>query len=291
MPKAAEPPHRDRIPQPRARYLESPIGRKRRAIERGGVHKSQFRRHRHGKFSRGLGVLGVSTIDHETGHDNRRTERFPIARAELAGPARRIDPRDAGPVTLLEVRDAGADPADNSHGLVSQNQRQLWQGPFARRQVEVRMANAASLDLNEDFSSARPWIFHVLDDQRGTGLAKHGSFHRQGFDALRKARTSSCRGGITPPFFALIANRRSCSARLPRQTAPPHRPWGRQEKKREAKTSPKTEPAKVWTTLPTLIRKQTKARVSLTPSPTIRANRLVGAHPEFRPSPSHVTTG
>src|SRR5207245_11329455 len=103
MAKAAEPPHRDSIPQPRTRNLERSIGRKPRAIKWGRVHKRQLRRHWHGKFSRGHSVLGVTAIDHETGHHNRRTERFPIACAELAGSTRRIDPRDAGPVTLLEV--------------------------------------------------------------------------------------------------------------------------------------------------------------------------------------------
>src|SRR2546422_5907908 len=86
-----------------------------------------------------------------------------------------------------------------------QNQRQLRQVPFACGQVEVRMAHATSLDLNEDFTRARPWIFHVFDDQRSAGLAKHGSFHRQGFDALdrKSTRLNSSHGYISYAVFCL----------------------------------------------------------------------------------------
>jgi hypothetical protein len=43
--------------------------------------------------------------------------------------------------------------------------------------MEIRVADAAGFDFDQDFAGAGPRVNYVLDDERGTGLVKYRSFH------------------------------------------------------------------------------------------------------------------
>src|ERR1700733_9483729 len=92
----------------------------------------------------------------------------------LAMTAGRVEPRHANPIAFLDALDAGADRDHAADGLVARDKRQFrLQRPVAGRSVNVGVANAASLGLDQDLARAGrrnvPFLLYqgftkVLDD-------------------------------------------------------------------------------------------------------------------------------
>ena len=85
----------------------------------------------------------------------------------LAVAAGGVQPGHADPVALLDRRDAGADGRDGADALVAGNEgRRGLHRPVAVGGVQVGVAHARGLDLDQDLARARLGYRHLLDRQR-----------------------------------------------------------------------------------------------------------------------------
>ena len=92
----------------------------------------------------------------------------------------------------LTPRHAGADGRDDACAFVTGNERQRrLHRPVAVRCVEVRVADAARDDLDQDLAGPGCRDRHFLDRERLAERADHGRFHRLRHE--RSSLTRSCR--------------------------------------------------------------------------------------------------
>ena len=159
-----------------------------------------------------LGECPVA-VDPES-HDVRAVGR-PAGPAGVAGPALRIGIAD-DPAADGEIADRGSDRPDATDEFVTDDDRRSRR--VARRNVDdldVRPADPAGLDLDEDLVGAGNGIRYVLDDQLTLTLVD-GSTHQATSDqAASKAASILVRG--RPP---VAARRGAASCRLPGRTRP-----------------------------------------------------------------------
>ena len=81
--------------------------------------------------------------------------------------ARRVEPGQTNPVAFLDDLDARSDGDHRPDALVSGNERERGlQRPIAVRGVQIGVADAAGLGLDDDLTGARSRNFPLPDDQR-----------------------------------------------------------------------------------------------------------------------------
>ena len=103
-------------------------------------------------------VLGKAAVLGVAAELRLGAHRLPGRQAILAMTASRVEPGHADPVALLDDRDAGADRGDEADGLMARNERQLGlQRPVAGRGMEIGVADAAGLGLDQDLAGAGRW--------------------------------------------------------------------------------------------------------------------------------------
>src|SRR5262249_10929023 len=115
----------------RGRYLERAVRRQTGTVERSCLNVFQFRRYRDSMRRWSLEVLSVSPIHHESCHHNTRAERFAVGGAVLARATGETGPGNAGAVAQAEVPDTGPEFPNYPYSLVSEDQRELAEGPLA----------------------------------------------------------------------------------------------------------------------------------------------------------------
>src|SRR5690606_9863081 len=104
---------------------------------------------------------------------------FPAAQAVLAVTAGRVQPRNADAVAFLDVGDALAHRDHMAYALVAGNEGGIGlYRPVAFSGVQVGVADATGLDLDQDVASGRAWNGDFFDHQRLAEFADHGGFHR-----------------------------------------------------------------------------------------------------------------
>jgi hypothetical protein len=84
------------------------------------------------------------------------TDRLPCGQAMFAVTAGRVEPRYSDPVAFSNNLDTGPDRGNAADGLMTGNERQLWlQRPIACRRMEIRVAHAAGLGLDQDLARTK----------------------------------------------------------------------------------------------------------------------------------------
>ena len=127
----------------------------------------------------GGGELGIPAIHAIAGVDLCLAQRLPARVAVPAVPTGEAEPRDGDPIALGDLlAGVGPERLDDPHALVTRNQRQRrLDRPIAVRGVNVRVAEPAGLDSNEDLAVTRLRPGDVLDAQRLGEVTNDGGLH------------------------------------------------------------------------------------------------------------------
>ena len=142
------------------------------AQQRGRLGIGKGVRNRVGEVLAHHGVLGIAARRIAAGGLEVRAQVLLILLAELAAAACRMDPGDSHAVALLESAGSASSPHHSSHNLVSQYHGE----PLRRRPpldlIEVRMAEAADSDLDQDLSLTGFGFRQIHKSQRFPVLAQ-----------------------------------------------------------------------------------------------------------------------
>ncbi len=92
----------------------------------------------------------MAARDPDARADRILAEHDAAAGARLAAPAAALHPRDSDPVAHRAAVDAGTERHDLAHGLVPEGARELDPRERTLGQVDVRVAETARTDLDED---------------------------------------------------------------------------------------------------------------------------------------------
>ncbi len=92
-------------------------------------------------------------------------------------PPRPCQPRNAHSLAYAQARDTNAQGDDPADDLVTEDQRQLRIGQFAVEHVQIGAAHRASRDTHQHLPRTWPWLGHVPQAQRLTGLLHHHGAH------------------------------------------------------------------------------------------------------------------
>ena len=134
----------------------------------------------------GQGVLGEAAVDRVAGVALALAQRLPAAEAVRAGTAGRVQPRNADPIALTHVRDAGADRDHVPDALVPRNERRRrLDRPVAFDGMQIGVTDAARGDLDQDVAGAGTRNRHLLDREGLAECAHDGGFHGVGHGWLR----------------------------------------------------------------------------------------------------------
>src|SRR5436853_1544718 len=114
-------------------------------------------------------VLSKTALFRTSGDFLRRAEILAAFPAHFTITATVVNPCDADAISNSWIGHVFAFGDYSSDGFVSQRKRKLddfYQlGPIAFRDVEIRMTNAASLDLNKNIVGPRSRLVDLLDGQ------------------------------------------------------------------------------------------------------------------------------
>ena len=125
--------------------------------------------------------LRIAAVDHHAGDHSFAAQVLEPFAALLALPARTVQPRDADTVADLQMRDVGTALHDSADHFVPRDERQpcagLEAGQVAVRDVQVGMAHAAGVDLQQHFIGQGLGSLHLFDAQRLTEVVQASSFH------------------------------------------------------------------------------------------------------------------
>lgn len=118
-------------------------------------------------------LLSVATVGVESGEAGGFAQIFGGGDAEAACSAGGKEPGNADAVTFFQLSCARAERRDSADNLVARDDGQLWQGEVALDDVQVGVAYAAAVDMNDDFTGARDWLGEVTQVERaGLGGAR-----------------------------------------------------------------------------------------------------------------------
>jgi hypothetical protein len=126
-------------------------------------------------------VVGIAAVHHHPGDDRLAAQVFHALAAGLADAAGAVVPGHADAVAQREVRDVGAALHHAAHHLVAGNQvrlgRTLERGLVALGHVQVRVADAADLDLDQHVVRAGHRARHLFHAEGGAEFMKDGGLH------------------------------------------------------------------------------------------------------------------
>ena len=128
--------------------------------------------------------LGISSVDVAPGRPELIAEVLFPPLAELAVPARRVDPGDSDTIVNTEQAGSFSQGFHPSHHLVTGDDRQPWRRRPPLDLVELRVADATGAHPNENLAGSgyrvRPVGGHKrrpVVPHRAQGLEQHGT-HR-----------------------------------------------------------------------------------------------------------------
>jgi hypothetical protein len=97
----------------------------------------------------------------------------------------RVKPRHTHSITLFHVLYARADRGDISNTFMSRDERQCgFDGPIAVGRVQIGMADARRLDVDENVTGAGLWNGDFLDAKRLAECMDYRGFHHVGHRSL-----------------------------------------------------------------------------------------------------------
>lgn len=137
------------------------------------------------EFRIGKPVFRKAAIDGITRVLLTWAKSFPAGTARNAASAGGVKPRRAGAVAFLDAGHASADLGDVADAFMAGDE--WWIGfdrPIARCGVQVRVANAGRLVIDENFTRAGIRYRHFLDGQRFAKCADNRGLHCFSHDIL-----------------------------------------------------------------------------------------------------------
>jgi hypothetical protein len=120
-------------------------------------------------------------------------DRLPGGQTMLAVAAGRVKPWHADSVALLDDRDACAERDDTADGFVARDERDFGlEGPVAGRGVEIRVADAARLGLDEDLTGTGGRNIEFAEYEGFAELFDDGGVHSAGHFSISKSSGHRC---------------------------------------------------------------------------------------------------
>ncbi len=161
MPQPADALHGHQVASPRAAVLQGAEDRAARAEQRRPNASVKLFRDRHEGFGAGDHILGVAAVDGETRDDGILTGPKVAPAAGRTREAMTAMPAHAHPLPDPPVIDARPQPVDHPHDFVPRYSRIRHAGEMTFLYGRFSMANAARLNLHQDFARFRLGNFPV----------------------------------------------------------------------------------------------------------------------------------
>src|SRR5208337_6047 len=191
MAEATDPRDRDPFSRSRLRLLKSFVRGDPSTQERPDMRELEALGKSNSEGGRCDQILGKSAVDAVACVVLMLAQRLPAGLAILASQAAVVEPGDAHRIALLEVRYAGADGCNNASHLVSRHKRHVWlYWPVPVSRVQVRVANTARHDLDEQFIWTGNGNRNVINCQRPSERVNNGSLHSLCHRSLLQPRIS-----------------------------------------------------------------------------------------------------
>ena len=153
----------------------------------------------------GDGVIGVPALDLVAGKARVIAEIFASGMAKTAVAARMPKPGNADPLPDLQVANILAERRDPSHDFMAGNDRQIRFGQFAVDHVQVRPADTACLNGNQNL--VPPWRRdgQLLQAQRLTGMPEHHGLHAVASESVGALSTARSARLVCATYLRVIA--------------------------------------------------------------------------------------
>lgn len=154
--------------------LERTINGEPRAEKRRGFEPGKSIRNFHDVRSGGFYELGISPIDADAGDFLTGAQIFVSRAAEFTFAAAPVDPRNPNMIADLKIAHGIAHLNDATRHFMAEYEGLLddWRqlGPVAICHVNIGVADAACLDLNQYFLDGRNWAINILNRERVSEL-------------------------------------------------------------------------------------------------------------------------
>lgn len=166
MPQPADAGDHHPLTRPGLCFLQALVGSDTGADERCGDDCRQGGGNVGDVVGVGDDVVGEAAIARVAAELRIGADRLLSGQAELAVPARRVEPGHADPVTLLHGRHASAERGDTANALMARGERQRrLQRPVSVSRMQIGVADAAGLGFDKDLSRTRCGNVEFLEDQ------------------------------------------------------------------------------------------------------------------------------